>query len=433
MAVFVSAVEGGSPAFKAGIKTGDTLIKINGNDINDVLDYRFYMTERNLEIEYLSQGKALTAEIRKGEYEELGLEFDTFLMDKQHGCKNKCIFCFVDQLPKGMRDTLYFKDDDSRMSFLFGNYITLTNMTDDDIDRIIKMKISPINISVHTTNPVLRCEMMKNPNSGDSLRFIKKLADAGIKLHTQLVLCPGINDGDELKRTLNDLSTLFPAVESIALVPVGLTKFREGLYPLRMYTKEEAGEVVNTALDFAERFYKKNGTHLVYLADEFFIKAGMQLPESDYYDDFSQLDNGVGLIASLKSDFKYALTECEPSDKKRSVTIATGADAAPFIAQLIDELAKKWHNLNCRVVPIINNYFGSTITVAGLVTATDIINQLSKADLGEELIIPEVMLRYEQDKFLDDITVDELSKRLNVPIKIVKNDGFDLLSAVCGE
>lgn len=433
MPVLISGVEPRSHAHRAGLRAGDTLLSINNNKINDVLDYRFYMTDRVLHLVYQRGGEVYNAVVKKGEYEELGLTFDTFLMDNQLSCKNKCIFCFVDQLPKGMRDTLYFKDDDSRMSFLLGNYITLTNMTDEDIARIVKMKISPINISVHTTNPELRVRMMKNKNSGDSLRHLKTLADAGIRINAQLVLCPGINDGEELVRSLNDLARLYPALESIALVPVGITKHREGLYPLTPYTREGARETIRIAHEFSDRFLEQNGTRLAYPADEFFIKAGLPIPDSEYYGEFSQLDNGVGMIALMREEFYTALEDISPSDTVRKVTVATGVDAQPFLAELVDALKEKWHNLTCDVVAIRNEFFGETITVAGLVTGQDLIASLKGRDLGEELLIPEVMLRYEKDMFLDSVTVAEAEQALNTRITCVSCGGEQFLHAICGE
>ncbi|MFA9380562.1 MAG: DUF512 domain-containing protein [Acetanaerobacterium sp.] len=433
MPVLISGVTENSPACRAGLRVGDTLLCINSNNINDVLDYRFYMTNRMLELEYLRGGQPLSSAVKKGEYEELGLAFDTFLMDRQRSCKNQCIFCFVDQLPPGLRDTLYFKDDDSRMSFLLGNYITLTNMTDEDIARIVKMKISPINISVHTTNPELRVLMMKNRHSGDSLRHLKALADGGIRINAQLVLCPGINDGDELVRSLTELAPLYPSLESIALVPVGITKYRDGLFPLSPYTVEGARETIRIAHEFADAFYNKHGTRLVYPADEFFIKAQLPIPDSAYYGDFDQLDNGVGLIAILREEFRAELEMTEPSDTKRQVTIATGVDAQPFIAELVDELKEKWHNLTCGVIAVPNVFFGPTITVAGLITGRDLIAALAGCDLGEELLIPEVMLRYEKDMFLDSVTVTEAEQALGVRITCTSGGGASLLHAICGQ
>ncbi len=432
MPVLISGVAEHSPAHRAGLLMGDTLTAINGNPINDVLDYRFYMTSRQLELAYVRGGLGISASVKKGEYEELGLEFDTFLMDKERSCRNQCIFCFVDQLPPGLRETLYFKDDDSRMSFLLGNYVTLTNMSDEDVERIVQMKISPINVSVHTTNPELRVLMMKNRFAGDSLRHLKKLADGGIRINAQLVLCPGVNDGDELRRSLSDLAALYPSLESVALVPVGLTRFREGLYPLEPYTQGSARQTIAIAHEFSDRFYRDYGTRLAYCADEFFIKANLPIPDSEYYGDFDQLDNGVGLIALLREDFRQELESLEPVEKYRHVTIATGVDAQPFLCELVDELKEKWHNLTCDVIAIENVFFGKTITVAGLITGRDLINGLDGRELGEQLLLPEVMLRHETDMFLDNVTLSEIEAALNTTVICVRGGGSSLLHAICG-
>ncbi|MEG0570103.1 MAG: DUF512 domain-containing protein [Oscillospiraceae bacterium] len=433
MSVVISFVDKKSIAEKKRIKAGDTLVSINGNPINDVLDYDFYVAEYELELELIQKSRKKTIHVSKDEYENLGLEFETYLIDRQRSCRNKCMFCFVDQMPKGMRETLYFKDDDSRLSFLFGNYITLTNMDRTEIDRIIKMHISPINISVHTTNPELRIKMMSNKNAGDVLKFIPLLVNASISINCQLVLCNGINDGQELKRSLNDLANLYPGVASIACVPVGLTKYREGLSQLLPYDKATASEVIDIIEEFSQDFYQKNGVRLAYPADEFFIKAGREIPSSDYYGDFGQLENGVGLVASLRDDYLDLLKQSKINEKPRNISLATGVDAAPFMQYLVDETNKKCHNLNCRVIAIENEFFGKTITVAGLVTGQDLISQLEKQELGEELLIPACMLRNEQDKFLDDITLEQTKKKLAVKIRVVENDPDDLYAALCGE
>ncbi|MBQ4101067.1 MAG: DUF512 domain-containing protein, partial [Oscillospiraceae bacterium] len=341
--------------------------------------------------------------------------------------------CFVDQMPPDMRETLYFKDDDSRLSFLFGNYTTLTNMPERDVQRIIKMHISPINVSVHTTNPKLRVAMMRNPNAGTSLEILKRFAEAGIKLNTQLVLCPGINDGDELRRSLADLSELYPSVQSIAVVPVGITSYREKLDEIKPYNKDTAKAVIDIVDEFSNNFLQKNGVRLAYSADEFYIKAEQPIPEYDYYEEFNQLENGVGLMALLKDEFETALDDIEKSSKTRHISIATGVDAEPFISKLVDDLCKKWHNLTCNVYAIKNNFFGETITVAGLVTATDLISQLKGKFLGDELLIPSVMLRHEKDKFLDDKTIADVENALGIKVRTVDNDGYELLSAITGE
>lgn len=433
MSVVISGIAPKSPAGRAGVLPGERLISINGNQVTDVLDYRFYMMEECVELVLQNDYRTRTVKIKKDEYDDLGLEFKTYLMDKQRSCKNKCIFCFIDQLPKGMRKSLYFKDDDDRLSFLFGNYITLTNVTEEEIDRIIKLRISPVNISVHTTNPELRVKMMKNPKAGESLRFIKKLADAGIALNCQLVLCPGINDGAELERSLRDLGQYYPALQSIASVPVGLSDHRDGLFELKPYTEETAAEVIDIIERFSDEFERENGCRIAYPADEFFLQAKRPIPDAAYYGEFSQLENGVGLIASMKDEFENGIEDLPSSEKPVSLSIATGLAAHPFLSQLVDELGKKWHNLNCSVYAIKNDYFGRRITVAGLLTGTDLIRQLKGKPLGDRLLLPSCVLDSANEHFLDDLTPEELSKELGVPVEFVNNDGYDFINAVLGE
>lgn len=433
MSVIIESVEKGSPAAKAGLKSGYTLLTINGNEIVDVLDYRFYQKNEKLIVSFVNEkGKIKNKRIKKSEDSELGLNFATYLMDKQHSCLNKCIFCFIDQLPKGMRDSLYFKDDDSRLSFLFGNYITLTNITEHEIERIIKMHISPINISVHTTNPELRVKMMKNKNAGKVLSIIKRFNDAGIKLNCQLVLVPDVNDGDELERSLSDLLAL-ENVESVAAVPVGLTKHRQGLADLKGFDKQNAAKTVDIIERFGNETLQKYGNRRCYASDEFYILAQRQMPSADYYGEFLQLENGVGLCALLLSEADEAIKLSDfKLEQKRKITLVTGVDAQSFITQIVDKASKKWDNLECSVKAIVNDFFGSSITVAGLITATDIEKQLKGQDLGEELLIPAVMLRNERDMFLDSITVDELSQNLGVKITPVEVDGFELIDHILG-
>ena len=431
MAVKISGVQDGSLCAKKGVHAGDVLVSINGNQITDVLDYQFYMTEPVLRLVVQQPGRGYYAcKLQKRQYEDIGLEFETYLMDQQRGCTNNCIFCFVDQMPPGMRESLYFKDDDARLSFLFGNYITMTNLSQEEVDRIIKMRISPINISVHTTNPELRCRMMHNRFAGERLQYIRQLADAGITVNCQLVLCPGINDGEELVRTLRDLGELYPSVQSIACVPVGLTKFREGLFPLERYNRQTAREVIRILEGFAADFFREHGVRLAYASDEFYLRAELPLPDEDYYEDFAQLENGVGVIALLRADFRELAAQLPPDDVERNFSLATGTDAAPFLAELIDEAAQTWHNLRYRIYPIRNDYFGETITVAGLVTATDIIRQLRGQDLGDVLLLPNCMLRHEQDKFLDDLTVADVERELGVRVKVVGTGGDELLRGI---
>ena len=433
MPVKILAVEQGGPASHAGVRPGETLLSINGNEICDILDYRFYETDRHLSIVLRDgAGAERTVQIRKGQYESIGLEFETYLMDQQHSCTNRCIFCFIDQLPKGLRKSLYFKDDDSRLSFLFGNYVTLTNLKEREVDRIIKMHISPINISVHTTNPELRVKMMGNRFAGKSLDILYRFAKAGIKLNCQIVLCRDINDGEELDRTLKDLTSLWPSVQSVAVVPLGLTKYRQGLYPRTGYDAETARAVVRQLARGVDRWEQKYGQRICYAADEFYLKAQLPIPPAPFSGDFDQLENGVGLMASLKQEFLDALEDFVPPASSRKVTLATGVAAHPFLDTLLDELRQRCHNLTCNVVPIVNDFFGDTITVAGLVTGGDLLNQLRGRELGDALLLPDVMLRREGDIFLDDVSLEELSEALQIQIITVPNDGYALLDAVVG-
>ena len=433
MSVIIKYVDKGSPAYKAGLRGGETLLSLNGNSIIDVLDYRFYQNSGSLVLEYLDvSGKTKTAKVKKDEYEELGLEFETYLMDKKHSCLNKCVFCFIDQLPKGLRESLYFKDDDSRLSFLFGNYITLTNITEHEVERIIKMHISPVNISVHTTNPELRVKMMTNKNAGKVLEIIDRFNSAGIKINCQLVLCPGYNDGKELERTLEDLSKLENA-ECIAAVPVGLTRYRDGLAKIEPFNSDTAAQVLDIIDRYGDKCIQKYGQRRIYGADEFYLLSGREIPEADYYGDFLQLENGVGLWSLLRSEAFEALKETERRTVKRKITMATGEAAYPLIKAIAGECRKKNTRLDVNVYAVKNNFFGGKINVAGLVTATDIAEQLAGKQLGEELLIPSVMLRQEGDMFLDSVTVRELSERLNVKITPVGNDGYELVGAILGE
>ncbi len=433
MSVVIKSVLKGSPAYKKGLRDSDTLLSLNGNSILDVLDYRFYQNNSRVTIEYInSKGKVKTVKIKKDEDDELGLEFETYLMDKKHTCRNKCVFCFIDQLPKGLRDTLYFKDDDSRLSFLFGNYITLTNITEHEVERIINMHISPINISVHTTNPELRVKMMNNKNAGEVLSIMKRFNDAGIKLNCQLVLCPEINDGKELERSLTDLLDL-EQVECIAAVPVGITRYRENLAELIPYDKERAEETLKILERYGDLSVEKYGERRVYGADEFYILAERDLPDANYYGEFHQLENGVGLVPLLLSEVQEAISDSDYNSKKeRIISIATGEAAYPFITEMVDRISKKWDNIKCTVYPIKNDFFGGEINVSGLVTATDIKSQLKNKSLGEELLIPSVMLRDGGDMFLDSITLEELSEELGIKITPVENDGYDFLDKILG-
>ncbi len=435
MAVRITSVEPGSPARRARIHKGDTLISINGNAITDVLDYRFYMTDEHLEILLCDQEKKLrTVVVEKDEYDDLGLEFETYLMDRQMGCKNACIFCFVDQTPPGMRKSLYFKDDDTRMSFLFGNYTTLTNLKEGDIQRIIKMHISPINISIQTMNPALRVQMMKNPFAGESLKFVRMLTEGGIKINTQIVLCPGYNDGEQLEYSLSELAKLGPNVQSIAVVPVGLTRYREKLTPLRGFFPQEAVEVVKTMERWGEYFCKEYGTRTAYASDEFYILAGKDFPPYEFYEDFAQLENGVGMMTLMQHDFAQALKEAqlEQSPAAHRCTIATGQLAFPMMQDFAERVQQAFPQVQVQVKKIRNDFWGPTITVAGLITGQDLLAQLEGLDLGSELLIPANMLRHEQDRFLDDLTLEQVQETLGVPVLPVENDAFELLARMLG-
>lgn len=435
--VTVYGIVSGSPAEKAGIRVGDILHTVNGKEISDVLDYRFYLTEKKAVLSLTRDGVPYEVKIHKEMYADIGLEFKTYLMDEKHSCRNRCIFCFIDQLPKGMRETLYFKDDDSRLSFLMGNYITLTNLKDADIDRIIKMRISPINVSVHTMNPSLRVEMMKNKNAGDVLRYLKRLSDAGITLNCQIVLCRGINDGDELLYSMRELSALYPQVESVSVVPAGMTKFRDGLYPLSPYTPKECGEIIDAVTSFGDECIKKYGSRIFFPGDEFYVKSGRRIPEEGFYEDFSQIENGVGMIASMKAEFDYEIqqnTDLEVAPK--TVSFATGYAAYEFIKELAEKAEEAVRGLKINVFKIKNNFFGESITVSGLLTGKDLSEQLKpyaeSGSLGQTLYLSRNMLRAEGDLFLDGMTPDELSGKLGgVKIEFLQNDGAEFFSVLC--
>ncbi|MGI6167041.1 MAG: DUF512 domain-containing protein [Eubacteriales bacterium] len=431
--VRITEITPGSPAAAAGIRAGDFLVSVNRHKIHDLLDYGFYLTDSRVELECQRDGERYRIVIDKGEYDDIGLGFETPLMDKKRSCANKCIFCFIDQLPCGMRESLYFKDDDSRLSFLHGNYITLTNLYDRDIDRIIKMRLSPLRVSVHTTNPELRVMMMNNRRAGRVLSYLRRVADAGIDIDAQVVLCRGINDGAELDRTLRDLISYRPALRSVSVVPAGLTRYREGLYPLSPYTGEECRAIIRQVDTFGEECLKKYGTRIFYLADEFYIKAGLPLPGYDYYEDFPQIENGVGLVASLSDEFLLELENTDlPERLSRRVSVGTSEAACGLISELAGRLCGEVAGLELLIYPIKNSFFGTDVTVAGLITGGDFAEQLRGRDLGDELLIPAVALRQVDNIFLDDMTLDELSGILGVPIRAVANDGSELLHAMLG-
>lgn len=429
----IASVDLHSPARKAGVRPGETLTHINGHPIVDVLDYKFYAYDPRLELTLTEEnGGSRTLRIKKEEGEDLGLNFETYLMDRARSCANKCIFCFVDQMPPGMRDTLYFKDDDARLSFLMGNYMTLTNLSQREIQRIIDLRISPINISVHATDPELRTAMLKNPRAGECLSIMERFAKAGIEMNCQVVACPGVNDGPALTRTMEDLGRLHPAVISVAVVPVGVTKFREGLCRIEPYTKEQAAALIDQVETFARAFLQEHGTSLVWCSDEFYLMAGRKLPEKAYYEDLDQLENGVGMLRLLLHQAAMGLEEEEP-EQIEPFSIATGLSAAPFVQEIVDNARKQCGNIKGTVYPIVNRFFGETITVSGLITGTDLIEQLRGKDLGGRLLIPDNMLRAGEQVFLDDVTVEQVEQALGVTVVPVPADsGFDLADAILG-
>ena len=434
--VRITEVQERSRAARAGILPGDLLVSINSKEINDVLDYRFYLADRKLEITVKRGEEELTFQIIKQEYDDIGLEFETPLMDKKHSCENKCIFCFIDQLPKGLRKSLYFKDDDSRLSFLHGNYITLTNLEEKDIDRIIEMHISPVNISVHTTNPELRVKMMKNKRAGEVLSYLKKLSDAGISICAQIVLCKGINDGEELHRTMRDLTEYFPALQSVSVVPAGKTKFREGLFALDSFSAQDCREVISEVESFADECLKKFGSRLFFCADELYIKGGVPLHSEEYYEGYPQIENGVGMITSLLEEFDLEKENIEELlgefSAPRKISVVTGVAASEHIKNMCDALCKCVNGLEIQVYTVINNFFGEEITVSGLLTGKDIYEQLVGKELYDELILPPNVLRAEGDLFLCGMSLEELKDKLSIDIRLSKDDGRGFVSALLG-
>ncbi len=429
MPVKIYGVGQDSVCRKKGIREGDTLVSINGNEINDVLDYRFYADEIKLKLEYINAaGKTKHANVKNvGSCDDLGLRFETYLMDKHRSCKNKCVFCFIDQLPRGMRDSLYFKDDDSRLSFLFGNYITLTNLSEHDVERIIKMHINPLNVSVHTMEPELRVKMMRNPHAGEALSLLKRFSDAGIAINAQLVLCPGINDGEELLYSLEKLSEL-ESVQSVAAVPVGLTKHREGLYPLSGFTADGAASVIDCIDGFNDRLLSSGRGKLAYPADEFFQLAGRKLPDGDYYCGYPQLDNGVGLLTLTADTFFESMSASAPDEKRRRFTVATGEAAYGLIKDLARSFCEKYTGSEIDVCCIKNRFFGESVTVAGLITGRDLITQMKEQGFSDgTLLLPSVMFRGADDRvFLDDVTIEDVEKELGARVVISECGGAEL-------
>ncbi len=432
--VRIEKVIPGSIADECGICPGDLLVSIGEHEIRDVLDYRFYLTECEIDVVIKRGEETIIFSIEKETYEDIGLEFETQLMDKKHRCENKCIFCFIDQLPKGMRESLYFKDDDSRLSFLHGNYITMTNLEKRDIERIIEMHISPVNISVHTTNPELRCKMMHNKRAGETLSYLKMLKDGGIEICAQIVLCKGINDGDELVRSLRDLAELFPQLSSVAIVPSGLTDYRQGLCHLEPFDKESSVRVIEVVEALSKEYYQHFGKNLFFCSDEFYLMAEKALPSDEYYEEYSQLENGVGMLRLFETEMYSFLKTLTKDDKqiKRNVSIATGTSAFDFICEAVSKVQKACKNVNCKVYKIQNDFFGHSITVSGLITGKDLVNQLRGKNLGDELLISRTMLRGEGDLFLCNSSLADVENELGVRITPVMQDGAGFVEALLG-
>ncbi len=430
----IRSVEDGSIAWELGVEPGDCLISINDKEIEDVFDYHYLVNDEELVLLIEKpDGEEWELEIEKDYEEDLGIEFEQGLMDEYRSCRNKCMFCFIDQMPKGMRETLYFKDDDSRLSFLQGNYITLTNMSDHDIDRIVQYHLEPINISFHTTNPELRCKMLHNRFAGDALKKVQTLYEGGITMNGQIVLCKGINDGEELERSIRDMTAYLPHLQSVSVVPVGLTKFRDGLYPLEPFTKEEAKEVLAIIHRWQKKIYEEYGTHFIHAGDEWYILAGEEMPEEERYDGYLQLENGVGTTRLLQNEFQEAFEKLSGDDREAEISLATGKLAYPYLKDMIGTLQTKYPNVTVHLYEIRNDFFGELITVAGLVTGQDLQAQLSGRPLGSRLLLPCCMLRNGEEVFLDDVTLDQLKETLQVQIDIVKSSGQDFIEAILDE
>lgn len=432
MSAVIKKIEHDSP-LRGKARVGDRLVSINGNEIIDVLDYKFFAYETRLAVVLEApDGQRRVVKCRKHEGGELGLCFETYLMDSARACRNRCVFCFVDQLPRGMRKTLYFKDDDSRLSFLTGNYITLTNLSERELQRIIDLKISPINVSVHATEPELRAKLLGNPDAAQGYALMRRLAEGGTEMHCQIVCCPGLNDGEALERTMSDLAELYPGVSSVSIVPVGLTRYRERLYPLTPFDRVGAERTVKQIEAFGLRCREKFGSRIFFPSDELYLKAGLPLPGDEYYEGYPQLENGVGMLRLLTEEFSAAMGAKETAGDGVSFSLATGVAAAPFLQNLLVTAAEKCGNINGRVYAIKNDFFGHTIDVAGLVTGGDLIAQLRGRELGERLLLPVNMLRDGETVFLDDVSLENVENELSVRVRVVEQDGGDLFSALLG-
>lgn len=427
----IESVRPGSIAEELGIEPGDILLEIDGQVIEDIFDYQFYVeSEELLVVIRKANGEEWELEIEKDVDEDLGIDFGKGLMDEYHSCHNKCIFCFIDQMPKGMRDTLYFKDDDSRLSFLQGNYVTLTNMSDHDIDRIVYYHMEPMNISFQTMNPDLRCKMLHNRFAGEALKKVDRFYEAGIRMNGQIVLCKGVNDGAELDFSIRELTKYLPYLQSVSVVPVGLSKYRDGLFPLEPFDKEDAKKVLDLIHGWQKKAYQEYGIHFVHASDEWYILAEQPFPPAEQYDGYLQLENGVGMMRLLLDEVKEEIENRTGDDRKHTVSLATGLLAAPVIQQIADQLCEKYPNVTIHIYPIVNEFFGEKITVSGLLTGQDLKKQLTGKELGKQLLLPCNILRTGYDVFLDDVTVGELEKSLQVNINIVKSSGRALIEAL---
>ena len=430
----ITNIDAGSP-LEGRARVGDTLVSINGHEVEDVLDYRYWSYEPRLALVLKSaeSGREYSVKVKKGEGEDLGLDFEEYLMDRPWGCSNHCKFCFIDQLPKGLRKTLYFKDDDARLSFLTGSYITLTNLSEREMERICALRISPINVSVHATDPRLRAELMGNPRAADIMGPLRRLAAAGIVMDCQIVCCPGYNDREQLSRSMRELAELHPAVNSVSIVPVGLTKHREGLAPLRPFDREVACETIDRVEAYAAECLERRGSRIFWCSDELYLKAGREVPPDEYYEEYSQLENGVGLMRLLETEFLSVLALVGPDEGEGgSFTIATGVAAAPLLEKLLQTAHKKCGKIDGKVRAIVNDFFGHTIDVAGLVTGGDLINQLKGQELGGRVLIPHTMLRHGEGVFLDDVTLEQAAEALGVPVEPIGGSGGELLDAMLG-
>lgn len=427
----VSKIIPGSIAQEMEIVPGDELLSINGSEVGDILDYHYLCNEEYLTVLIRkADGEEWELEIEKEFEEDLGMEFENGMMDEYRSCSNKCIFCFIDQMPPGMRETLYFKDDDSRLSFLQGNYITLTNLKEKDMEQIIRYHLSPINISFQTMNPDLRCKMLHNRFAGEALKKVDRLVEAGIELNGQIVLCKGINDGEELEYSIEKLTAYLPNLRSVSVVPVGLSKFREGLYPLEPFTKEDAKEVLAQIERWQKKIYQEYGTHFIHAGDEWYLLAEEELPTEENYDGYLQLENGVGMLRLFMDEVKEAVDLCVGDERAHEISIATGVLASSYIKMAVDMVREKYPNITVHVYTVKNEFFGERITVAGLLTGCDLKKQLAGKRLGDRLLLSSNLFRQGEDVLLDDVTVSELDNALQTKVSIVKSGGKDFVRAV---